>query len=944
MAWLKRNVLKAPKRPSCSTYGSVQGGLKTIPVLMANRKNFLVCPGKPASEVDIASRVTSYMETCMSLNEEVKQAVKEGLNVLNQRRRNAFFNDDIGKTLSSVEALHLYYDTFVALDEKIPIRDGECPIPFRWKSAFDKGGLFGGKRDLTHNYGSYEKACVLFNIAAYQSQFVATRPLQDDEELRQAVGFFKGSANIYNYLKDEVMHLIPEELPKDMQPQLLNALAQLMITQANEIMYIKAVKDKNSPAILKTVAMQLSDSYGQLYKLFNYEQARGIVDKNWYTVIQAKEHAYHAFAAKHQYDEIEPQKLASLKERLGRSREIVELLEKAADLLPKNFEKELADARNEKEKLDKDNNFIYHARVPSRTELPAIPRKLILQTGDLKFPFSKQFKDPFTELVSASVSKAVNLFQGKLKERVHQAVSQLRNSDNDVKAKLAAINMPALVEDSTKQERIPASIVKKSEAIRSKGGYHAIETKEKDLLKASEETATLINQIKDKLDQEELADEALRDHYSARWTCKPSNQLTMKFRQEIGKYLGINKTAQSADEKVRSKIRLCERDVTVMTGPREQLLERVPPIQSTGNDQSQAVEKLKELWTVMEKEMNMVQKLEDRLNDVKFDSTQHFVQLLKQEGQLEDSEVNSFADQKLNDLFQRLTVECNQNTELRTALIEEMKVWHQKFSHGGNEDDARSRALKQLTAAYDVFLECEGNLQEGAKFYTDLKALLTRLHQQIDDFCFARQTEREDMVQQMEAGKRPFEVIPPVVDAYKKKKGLNSEAIRESIRAPPPRPPPPSTAGQQPQAPPHSATPKVPDMDQLNLNPSAPQIPPRQSNAPLPPAHQQGPPQGPPGYQPNTQYNQWPQQYQQQGYGYGQPQQPFSNQQMFQPMPNLPFYGAYQTENNTYQQYAVPYPTQYPNHPQPQYNQQPPYQPYTQPPNSQPQNPGNPFS
>lgn len=93
------------------------------------------------------------------------------------------------------------------------------------------------------------------------------------------MGYFKSSANIFEFLKNEVMHFIPDEVPKDMQPQLLNALSQLMLTQANEIMYHKAVKDKNSPAILKAVAMQISDLYGQVYKLLNYEQARGVVDK-----------------------------------------------------------------------------------------------------------------------------------------------------------------------------------------------------------------------------------------------------------------------------------------------------------------------------------------------------------------------------------------------------------------------------------------------------------------------------------------------------------------------------------------------------------------------------------------------------------------------------------------------------------------------------------------
>jgi hypothetical protein len=44
-------------------------------------------------------------------------------------------------------------------------------------------------------------------------------------------------------------------------------------------MYVKALKDGNSPSILRAISMQLADNYGSVYKLLNYEQARGIVDK-----------------------------------------------------------------------------------------------------------------------------------------------------------------------------------------------------------------------------------------------------------------------------------------------------------------------------------------------------------------------------------------------------------------------------------------------------------------------------------------------------------------------------------------------------------------------------------------------------------------------------------------------------------------------------------------
>lgn len=65
---------------------------------------------------------------------------------------------------------------------------------------------------------------------------------------------------------------------------------------------------------------------------------------------------------------------------------------------------------------------------------------------------------------------------------------------------------------------------------------------------------------------EENSDKALRANYGARWTCAESTQLTLKFKAELSKYAGINDTAMSANKKVESKIRLCERDVVIMTG------------------------------------------------------------------------------------------------------------------------------------------------------------------------------------------------------------------------------------------------------------------------------------------------------------------------------------------------------------------------------------------
>lgn len=107
----------------------------------------LSVPLKKPTDLDLVRPLvnlikSSYNNLGISKLSEIEQSISK----FNQQR-NASVWKAYEKSENSLELYYTYYDQLSALETKIIAQD--LQVPFKWKDAFDKGSIFGGRMSLS---------------------------------------------------------------------------------------------------------------------------------------------------------------------------------------------------------------------------------------------------------------------------------------------------------------------------------------------------------------------------------------------------------------------------------------------------------------------------------------------------------------------------------------------------------------------------------------------------------------------------------------------------------------------------------------------------------------------------------------------------------------------------------------------------------------------------
>ncbi|KAM4538739.1 programmed cell death 6-interacting protein isoform 2-T2 [Odontesthes bonariensis] len=848
---------------------------------------FISVPLKKSSEVDLVKPLCKYVIASYPAGDDQAEYIRS-VEELNKLRKSAL-GRPLDKHESSLEILLRYYDQLCSVEPKFPFSENQLCLTFTWKDAFDKGSLFGGSVKLSLASLGYEKTCVLFNCAALASQIAAEQNVDNDECLKAAAKYYQLASGAFSHIKDTVLSALNREPTMDICPETVGTLSLIMLAQAQEVFFLKATSDRMKDAVIAKLANQAADFYGDAFKQCQYKDN---LPKEVLPVLAAKHCIMQANAELHQSI------LAKQKKRFG---EEIARLQHAAELVKTVASRydEYVSVKDLTDKINraltaakKDNDFIYHDRVPEVKDLEQIGKAALVKATAITPPLSQKFSDLFEKMVPMAVQQSMSVYNQRKAETVNRLVGSMREATNLCNGVLASLNLPAALEDLS-GDSVPQSIAEKARTVVEQGGLQSIEQLIKDLPELLTRNREILDESLKMLDNEETTDNELRSKFNQRWNRTPSGDLYKPLRAEGANFGNILDKAVNADQVVRDRYNSHCDMIALLCKPENELNAAIPSANPTKTLQgSEVVNVLRSQLVQLEEVKKERETLEGEIKAVTFDMSTTFLTALAQDGAISEEQLSL---SQLDKLYSSSNQRVQASLHTQEELLGQIQTSHQEFSslkQSNTEANQREEVLKKLASAHDSYVEISNNLREGTKFYNDFTEILLKFQNKCSDIVFARKTERDELLKELQQSIAREPSAP----------SFNVPAYQSSPAAPNPTPAPrsvfpqqPQQAQQQPQSkpappsrpPPPSFIPQAASTTPTNTPPTGPLT---NNPPPMAPASSaQGPPY--PSYQGYPGFYQMPMGYN--PYAYGQYNMPNMPNMPYMPYQGTPGQGGY---------------------------------------------------
>lgn len=587
-------------------------------------------------------------------------------------------------------------------------------------------------------------------MAALQSAVAGAQSLDSDEGLKLAMKLYQQAGGIFQMLKGSVPAAIPQEPTPDLSQDVLQVLSTLMIAQAQEIFVQKAIKDNMKDLIVAKLCCQCEELYADVLRGMQKEAVRSLWEKEYINTVAGKQAAFHAMTQL--FTSLDCRSRKKVGEEISRLQHAVELFKTAQTRNGKpNFMQEYADkAQRNLTESKKDNDFIYNEIIPDVKTLESPGKAQLAKPLPLAAKLSSNHKDLFGDLVPVALHHALAASEGRRAEIVNAEIMKLRDATQAMNGLLSSMNLPAAIEVSASGSVVPPSVMEKAQEMRGKGGIESIRSLITELPESLNRNKEILDECERMLKDESDSDEKLRAQFKEKWTRTPSSKLNETFLSTATKYREIINNAVQADKVVQNKFESNKQGMEILSKSPQEVEQAVQAqggqAGSVGN--SACVQKLRQLMEQVETVKAERDVIESELKSATVNMKDQFLAALAQDGAINEP---ALSVPEIGKRLQPLQAQVQDSVRRQEQMVKEIQEAHAQFTaeKGGSSASSRETLLSQLASAYDIFTELQGNLKEGTKFYSDLTQLLIVFQNKISDFCFARKTEKDELMKDL---------------------------------------------------------------------------------------------------------------------------------------------------------------------------------------------------
>jgi programmed cell death 6-interacting protein len=574
-----------------------------------------------------------------------------------------------------------------------------------------------------------------------------------------------------------------------MDDSTLESLEYLMLAQAQECFWQKAVMDGYKDASIAKLAAKVSDFYGAAGDWGVKSEA---ISSEWIHHTTAK---HHHFAAAAQYrqacDCLEKRKYGEEVARLRDSIACVNEALKEARYLNKVVLGDLNGLKNkvteDLKRAEKDNDLIYLSRfchirmgifanildpVPPKSELKTLERANMAVAKvpkEIAEPSTfigdhKEFGPPlFTKLVPFAVHVAASIYEERRDRLVNtNIIDELEILTTKIHDTLRSLNLPGSLQALEKPLGLPPSLTSHAEEIRQADALTRLQRSFSDTAKLKSSDEAIFAEGRDFLQSEASENERLLMKYGTdRWTRAPSQAAAEKLYAQVGEIDGYLKSAANSDSLVQSKLRECEDMLRILSSsdrdignfvPSSRRVDIPPKLEA---EVSRLRNSLNEVSRLESRRRRKIEALREKAKKDDINSS-----ILAEAARLEreypsqtvvPAHFEDFFEQRLSKYDTDLST-LKSEAEEQENLIRSLKSANASFvaaRKGDSGSKEREQALQKLENAYFKYKEIVSNLEVGRKFYNDLARIVGRFRDGAKGFVYERREESLRLEQEL---------------------------------------------------------------------------------------------------------------------------------------------------------------------------------------------------